>query len=338
VDGQSHFFVRYSLFATRYSPSAVALVKALPFLISPNSRFKLFEQQTKRGEWAMKLGEALSWAVQKLRDARVPEPQTDAEWLLAHVLGMSRTKLKMNWGEELREGKWQSYEQLVLKRAERIPLAYILGEQPFYGLVLKVDKRVTIPRPETEQLVELVTKRLKNLGHEGIMLADIGTGSGAIALALAAKFERATVIGVDISVEALEVAEGNAKRLGLTKRCVFLWGDLTEPLEAIFPPATFDAIVANLPYVADKDWEQLEPEVRCHEPKIALRGGPDGLEVIRRFARRPIHRLLAPNGFIALEIGAEQALAVQNLLWQRGWRVSVEKDFTGIERFIFAQR
>jgi len=286
----------------------------------------------------MKLGEALAWAVQKLRDAKVPEPQTDAEWLLAHVLGTSRTNLKLNWDEELKEGQWRDYEQLVLKRAKRFPLAYILGEQPFCGLALKVDKRVMIPRPETEQLVEIVAKRLKNFGHENIMLADIGTGSGAIALALASKFERATVIGVEISAEAIEVAEENAKRLGLTKRCVFLWGDLTEPLEAIFPPATFDAIVANLPYVADKDWEQLEPEVHCYEPEIALRGGSDGLDVIRRFAQKPIHRLLAPKGFIALEIGAEQALAVQNLLRQRGWRVSVEKDFAGIERFVFAQR
>jgi release factor glutamine methyltransferase len=93
-----------------------------------------------------------------------------------------------------------------------------------------------------------------------------------------------------------------------------------------------------LPYVADKDWEQLELEVRCHEPEIALRGGPDGLDVIRRFAQRPIHRLLSFGGFVALEIGAEQASAVQNLLRQRGWRVSVEKDFSGTERFVFAQR
>jgi len=286
----------------------------------------------------MKLGEALSWAIRKLQEAKVPEPRTDAEWLLAHVLGTSRTNLKLNWGEELSEVQWHAYEQLVLKRSERIPLAYILGEQPFCGLVLKVDKRVMIPRPETERLVELVAKRLKGLVSGNIMLADIGTGSGAIALALTSKFERATVIGIDISIEALEVAEENAHRLGLTKRCVFLWGDLTEPLEAIFPQATFDAIVANLPYVADKDWEQLEPEVRCHEPEIALRGGSDGLDVIRRFAQRPIHRLLAPNGFVALEIGAEQSSAVQNLLRQRGWRVAVEKDFAGVERFVFAQR
>jgi release factor glutamine methyltransferase len=286
----------------------------------------------------MKLGEALAWAVQKLWDAKVPEPQTDAEWLLAHVLGTSRTNLKLNWDEELSEGQWRDYEQLVLKRAKRVPLAYIIGEQPFCGLALKVDERVMIPRPETEQLVELVAKRLKGLERENIMLADIGTGSGAIALAIASKFERATVIGVDISAEAIEVAEENAKRLGLTKRCVFLRGDLTEPLEAIFPPATFDAIVANLPYVADRDWEQLELEVRCYEPEIALRGGADGLDVIRRFAQRPIHRLLSFGGFVALEIGAEQASAVQNLLRQRGWRVSVEKDFAGIERFVFAQR
>jgi len=287
----------------------------------------------------MTVGKALSWAAQRLREAKVPEPQTDAEWLLAHILGTSRTALKFNRDEVLTDELWSAYEQMVSERAERVPLAYIIGEQPFCGLVLRVDKRVMIPRQETERLVELVTERLKGLGKENLMLADIGTGSGAIALALAAKFERATVFGVDISREALEVAERNAERLGLEKRSVFLHGDLTEPLEAVFSSPVFDAIVANLPYVADSDWERLEPEVRCHEPEVALRGGPDGLSVISRFAQRPLRRLLAPHGFIALEVGAGQALKVQNLLQRNGWRkVEVKKDLAGIERFVFAQR
>lgn len=287
----------------------------------------------------MMVSEALSWAVWKLEKAKVPEPQTDAEWLLAHTLKISRTALKFNHDKVLTEEERHAYEQLVLKRAERIPLAYIIGEQPFCDLVLKVDRRVMIPRQETEHLVELVAERLKRTGNEHMMIADIGTGSGAIALALAAKFEKATVFGVDISTDALEVAEQNAKRLDLTKRCVFLHGDLTEPLEAIFQSPVFDAIVANLPYVADSEWESLEPEVRCHEPEIALKGGSDGLSVISRFVQRPLKRLLVPHGFIALEVGARQGLKVQNLLRRRGWQqVIVERDFAGIERFIFAQR
>lgn len=287
----------------------------------------------------MMVSEALSWAVWKLREAKAPEPQTDAEWLLAHILKVSRTTLKFNHDKVLTEEEWHAYEQAVLKRAERIPLAYIIGEQPFCDLVLKVDRRVMIPRQETEHLVELVAGRLKRLGNEHLMIADIGTGSGAIALALAVKFEKATVFGVDISTDALEVAEQNAERLGLTKRSIFLHGDLTEPLEAIFQSPVFDAIVANLPYVADGEWERLEPEVRCHEPEIALKGGSDGLSVISRFIQRPLQCLLSPHGFIALEVGAGQGLKVQNLLRQRGWRqVSVERDFAGIERFIFAQR
>lgn len=287
----------------------------------------------------MTVGEAINWATQKLSEAKVPEAQTDAEWLLAHILKASRTALRLNRDKVLAEEQRRTYEQLTLRRAERFPLAYLIGEQPFCGLVLKVDERVMIPRQETEQLVELVSERLKGMGNDHLMVADIGTGSGAIALAIASRFERATVLGVDISAEALEVAEQNAQKLGLTKRCVFLHGDLTEPLEAIFNSPVFDAIVANLPYVADSEWENLEPEVRCYEPKIALKGGLDGLSVISRLLQRPFHRLLAPHGFIALELGAGQALKVQNLLRQRGWRkVTLMKDFAGIERFVFAQR
>lgn len=287
----------------------------------------------------MTVGEALAWAVQKLQEAGVPEPRTDAEWLLTHILKTSRTSLKLNSESPLTDEQWSAYEKEVLKRAERIPLPYLIGEQPFCGLVLKVDKRVMIPRAETEQLVERTVKRLKGLGVENLMLADIGTGSGAIALALASKFPQATVIGVDISTDALEVAERNAQLLGLTKRCVFLHGDLTEPLEAIYPPETFDAIVANLPYVSDSEWEGLEPEIRYHEPEIALKGGPDGLSVISRFLQRPLQKLLAPHGFIALEVGTGQGREVQNLLVEKGWHnVSVEKDFLHAERFIFAQR
>lgn len=286
----------------------------------------------------MNVGEALSWASQKLQEAKVPEPQVDAEWLLSHVLGTSRTALRLNRDKELSEEQWVAYRQLILKRAQRMPLAYILGEQPFCNLTLKVDRRVMIPRSETEQLVELTAKLLKRLDDKNLMLADIGTGSGAIALALVSKLRGAMAVGIDISSEALEAAEENAKRLGLTKFCVFLQGDLTEPLEAIFPPATFDAIIANLPYVADDQWELLEPEVRHYEPEMALRGGRDGLEVIRRFIQRPLERLLAPRGFIALEVGAGQAAVVQNLLERKGWRVSVERDLSGWERFVLAWR
>jgi len=229
------------------------------------------------------LGEALAWATAKLREAGVPEPETDAEWLLAHVLKTSRTALRLERERPLDEIAQKTYKELVGKRAKRMPLAYLLGEQPFCGLTLKVDTRVMIPRPETEQLVEVVAGWLQRLRRSRMLLADIGTGSGAIALALAARFEEATVYGVDISSDALQVAEENAQRLGLIKRCVFLHGDLTEPLKVIFPPKVFDAVVANLPYVAEREWEQLAPEVRCFEPAVAFRGGPDGLSLIDTF-------------------------------------------------------
>ncbi len=292
-----------------------------------------------QGGRAVTVKEALERAVERLRAAGVSEPQVDAEWLLAHLLRVGRTNLRADNQRLLTTDQWNAYEALVAQRAQRIPLAYLLGEQPFCGLSLKVDPRVMIPRPETEQLVSLVVQKLKALGQRSLMLADIGTGSGAIALALAQQLEAATVYGVDLSPDALAVAEENARRLGLDKRCVFLLGDLTEPLEVIFPTHTFDAVVANLPYVADEEWEELEPEVREHEPPIALRGGRGGLEVLQRFADCPLHRLLTPEGFIALEVGANQGKLVQNLWWQKHWRrVTIERDLAGIERFVFVQR
>ncbi len=284
----------------------------------------------------MTVSEALAWAAERLRLAEVPEAQTDAEWLLAHVLGTTRTVLRMDAQRTLSDAEWERFTSLIAERAKRVPLAYLLGTQPFCGLELKVDRRVMIPRPETEQLVDIVTERLKGSGRARLMIADIGTGSGAIALALAYRFPEATVYGVDISEEALKVAEENAKRLRLQNRVVFLWGDLTEPLEAIFPSHTFDALFANLPYVADDEWEGLPPEVRCHEPEIALRGGSDGLAVVKRLMRRPLQQLLAPRGFIALELGISQPSIVAKWLW--GWQVDCLVDGERRERFLLAQR
>lgn len=286
----------------------------------------------------MTIVEALTWAESVLQNAGVLEPYTDAEWLLAHTLQTQRTLLKLESENVLDAKVQQHFEGLVRERAKRIPLAYLLGTQPFCGLELKVDKRVMIPRPETEQLVEIGSRHLRWLGRKRLLLADIGTGSGAIALALAHFFSEATVYGVDISKAALEVAEENAKRLGLSKRVVFLHGTLTEPLEMILPSKVIDAIVANLPYVPDADWERLEPEVRCYEPREALVGGGDGLDIIRTFFLRPLHRLLVPDGFIALEIGAGQAKMVQTLRQRQNWRLTVYHDFNGIERFVIAQR
>lgn len=295
--------------------------------------------QGRREERAMNVAEALAWSERVLQDAGVPEPRTDAEWLLSHVLRTQRTLLYMESERAMDAEARQNFEALVYERCKRIPLAYLLGTQPFCGLTLKVDERVMIPRPETEQLVELVVGYLQRVRGKPLLLADIGTGSGAIALALAHCFPEATVYGIDISEGALEVAQENAQRLGLSKRVVFLHGDLTEPLEGIFPTHTFDALVANLPYVPDGDWEQLEPEVRYYEPAVALKGGADGLEVMRRFLRRPLQRLLTSYGFMALEIGAGQAKMMQTLLWRQKWkRVIIHKDFNGIDRFIVTQR
>ncbi|GBC97640.1 Release factor glutamine methyltransferase [bacterium HR17] len=284
----------------------------------------------------MTVAEALARVTALLQQAGVPEPQTDAEWLLAHVLCLSRTNLRLEPERRLTEGQWAQVEALVWQRCQRVPLAYLLGTQNFCGLELVVDRRVMVPRSETEDLVDLVTERLQRMGRSRLMLADIGTGSGAIALALAARFPAATVYGLDISVDALAVAELNAARLRLDKRVAFLHGDLTEPLEAIFPPRVFDALVANLPYVADEEWERLPPEVRCYEPPTALRGGPDGLAIVRRLLRSRWQRLLTPDGFIALELGVGQPTALLRELDGRVQGTTL-RDLAGRERFLIVQ-
>jgi release factor glutamine methyltransferase len=281
-------------------------------------------------------GEALRRAAELLRAAGCGTPRLDAEVLLAHVTGRSRESLLARPEGALTAGEDLAYEEAVVRRAGGWPLAYITGRREFFSLDLEVGPGVLIPRPETELLVEvavaLASPPVARSGP-GLVLADIGTGSGAVAVALASLLPGVVIYATDTSEAALEVAERNVKRLGLGGRVRLRRGDLLDAL-----PVPVDGVVANLPYVADPDWEGLPREVRDFEPPGSLRGGPDGLDLFRRLAAG-LPAYLLPGGFVCLEVGPGQAGPVARLLLETGVFETVARhlDLAGHERVVSAR-
>lgn len=260
-----------------------------------------------------------------LREKGVEGARLDAELLLAHALGVPRLQLYLQFEKPLEEAEVSAYRELVRRRARREPAAYLTGVKEFWSLPLRVDPRVLVPRPETERLVEAALERAS--AEEGRLL-DLGTGSGAIALAFLSERRGWSAVGVDASAGALEVAAANAGALGLAERFEARLGDLFAPASG----ERFDLVVSNPPYVPRGDLDGLEPEVARFEPRAALDGGPDGLDVLRRIAdRAPAH--LAPGGWLALEFGIGQAEAVRELLAAAGLaEIAILDDYAGIPR------
>lgn len=289
----------------------------------------------------MTAGEALQQAVARLRMAGVENASADAGWLLAEVLGISRSVLLAQRERLLSEEQAALYGSLVDRRARREPLQYLLGTQPFAGLELRVTPAVLIPRPETEELVAEVLRRLQG----PVYLADVCTGSGAIALALAAALPSARVWATDLSAAALAVARENAVCHGLQARVQLAEGDLLTPLLAARTPegqpllGQLAALVCNPPYVPDEDLPGLMPEVREWEPHMALvTGTGDPLHFYRRLAAEA-QPFLRPGGFLALEVGAGQGDEVAELLRRSGWQaVTVLADSQGIGRMVLGDR
>jgi len=276
----------------------------------------------------------------------------DAATLLRHALGISHATLLADPGRSLTPGQQTAYDSLVLRRAANEPIQYITGEQEFYGLSLRVTPAVLIPRPETEQLVETVLEELKQAEMDSaqpLRILDVGTGSGAIAIALARHLPHAQITAVDTSTAALEVAASNAARHALAGRIQFIASDLLAALphsEACFDapgssasgPGSlgWDAIVSNPPYVPAADRASLHPQVRDHEPAVALFAGADGLDVYRRLIPQARAALL-PNGLLALEIGHGQREAIAALL--AGWNeLRFLDDLQQIPRIALARR
>ena len=278
----------------------------------------------------MSVREALDSAVDALAAAGVDEPRLDAELLLGEAMGRKRAALVADPGAEVPPPAARAFGEMVRRRLRREPVAYILGRKGFRRLELAVDPRVLIPRPETELLVELA------LELRPARVLDVGTGSGAIALAVADEIPDAEVTGTDTSPAALEVARANAERLGLTERVRFAEGTLPDDGDGL------DLILANLPYVAERDWASLQPEVTQYEPRSALLAGPDGLDAYRalipecspglsRYAERM-------RGALAVEVGEGQAPAVAELMRDAGFgEVETRRDLAGIERVVIGR-
>jgi release factor glutamine methyltransferase len=264
--------------------------------------------------------EALTSAIDALRAVGVEDPRLDAEVMLAEATGRERAALVADPGAELAPAASRLFGEMVRRRLRREPVAYIVGRKGFRQIELAVDPRVLIPRPETELLVEIALERTP------ATLLDVGTGSGAIALAAATELTDCEVVATDTSAPALEAARANARRLGLEDRVRFLTGTLP-------PEEDYELILANLPYVAESDWAALQPEVAQWEPREALVSGADGLDAIRVLIPR------VEVGTLALELGEGQAPAVRELLSESGFgAIETRRDLAGIERVVLGER
>jgi release factor glutamine methyltransferase len=274
----------------------------------------------------------LAQAATRLANQGVESPRLDAEILLAHALGLNRAAVLSRPEQWLTPKQLTRYRDLVARRGDREPLAYIVGHREFFGLELKVDQRVLIPRPETELLVEHALEIAKRKTTP-LLIADVGAGSGAIAVTLATHLPGATIYALDQSPGALEVVAENARRHQVGGRVHCLHSDL---LAAVSGPV--DLITANLPYVRTDEWSDLAPEIQYHEPRSALDGGPDGLDLIGRLLETAEPHL-RPSGAILLEIGASQGAAATTLARQSipQARVQLVQDYAGLDRLVIIE-
>jgi release factor glutamine methyltransferase len=261
---------------------------------------------------------------------QIDSPRLNAEHLLAHVLGRKRIDLYLQFERTLPESELRPLRQLVRRRGAGEPLQHLLGTVEFCGRTFRCDKRALVPRPETEQLVELLISRFESEIAYSRMV-DVGTGSGVIALTLAAKFAKAEIVGVDISEDALMLARENAARLDLAHRVRFLRSNLLENVQP-----GLDLIVANLPYVSTEDRHNLSREV-LHDPEVALFAGARGDELLQELIAHAPSRL-RPGGILALEIGIGQSEALISTLAEKNYcDICDEKDYSGVIRFLFAR-
>lgn len=261
-------------------------------------------------EWTVR--KVLDWTTQHLKKHGSETPRLDAEILLAHARDCQRIQLYTHYNEPVTEPQRTMMRELVRRRAQAEPVAYLVGHREFFGLSFRVTPAVLVPRPETETLVLELLALAKPIPHPSVL--DIGTGSGCLAIAAAMHLPSAVVTAIDISPAALEVARGNAARHNLDGRVKFAEGDLFSPLDS---GARFHFIVSNPPYVADSEMDTLPADVRRHEPALALQAGPDGLDVIRRIVTAAPVRL-QPGGWLLLEFSPEQSAGVQELLRSSG--------------------
>ena len=283
----------------------------------------------------MKTREAMVWARRRLAGAAIPDAALDADVLLMEASTRSRAELYAALPEPLPESALRRFEGLVDRRLHREPLAYIVGRREFFGLDLMVDSNVLVPRQETETVVERVLDLVgRSFPRGDARIADVGTGSGAIAVSLAVHLPGARILATDISRPALRVAALNSRRHGVEERVTLLLGDLLEPLDG-----PLDIVVANLPYIPASQWDRLQPEIRGFEPKGALVPGQDGLAAIRRLLCQIAGRAERPR-WTVLEVGDGQAAAVVREAHRRfaGAHVTTFRDLQGLERGVVIEQ
>jgi release factor glutamine methyltransferase len=279
------------------------------------------------------IAEAQRLMVQAFKPAGIDEAEADARLLLGHALGLDRTQLFSQAERQLDAREVSAVLSLAARRLKREPVSRILGRKEFWSLALDVTEAVLVPRPDTETLVEAALDFVVRGGLrlERLRILDIGTGSGALLLALLSELENATGVATDISPAAIEVARLNAERLGLANRCRFIVSNIATGIDG-----PFDVIVSNPPYIAHDEIATLDAEVRDYDPALALDGGSDGLDIYRAIAKEA-QRLLAPGGRLIVELGAGQEAAVRELFTKAGLHVGdARADLAGIPRALTA--
>jgi release factor glutamine methyltransferase len=270
----------------------------------------------------------LKWTTDYFAGKGIDSARLEAELLLAATLGMDRVGLYVNFERPLDADELAAFRKRVQRRAQREPVQYILGETEFWSLTFNVSSAVLVPRADTEVLVEEALPRIDG----SVRVLDVGTGSGAIAIALAHEKPEALVTALDCSESALEVARNNALRHGVSDRVTCIVGDLAD-----LPTGPFAVIVSNPPYIPSRDWEQLMPEVRDYEPRMALDGGVDGLGAYRQLAAQA-GRILVPGGWLLVEVGIGQAADVEALFRAAGLvEISQRDDYAGIPRVVMGK-
>ena len=289
-----------------------------------------------RASGAVTIGELTRQGTMMLRRAGIEQAAQETAWLFARALGLTQLELRLNDSQQVEGERLHRAQALLARRAQRVPLQYLLGTQEFCELEFEVAPDVLIPRPETEGLVEAAVNCAP---HGRPVIADVGTGSGCIAVSLARRLPQAALYATDCSEAALRVARRNAERHGVDAHITWCEGDLLEPLRVNGLAGRVDVLVSNPPYIAERDWETLQPEVRLYEPRVALAGGEDGLAVYRRLVREAAD-LLNEDGWLVMEVGQGQVHPVLRLLEETGryGTVEIRPDQAGIARVVCARK
>ncbi|UCG80077.1 MAG: peptide chain release factor N(5)-glutamine methyltransferase [Desulfobacterales bacterium] len=279
----------------------------------------------------------LKWTTGYFKSHRLEQPRAAAEILLAHALGLRRVDLYVQYDRHLQVEELELFRGFIKRRIQREPVAYIVGKKEFWSMDLRMTPDVLIPRPETETLVEAALSIVQpKPGPEPLRILDLGTGSGAIVLAMASEWPGQSFYAVDRSEKALAVARENARTRELDKTITFLQGDWFDPVRD--RGRYFDVIVSNPPYIASHEFEVLPPEITEYEPREALDGGSDGLAAIRLIIEQAAHHMI-PGGWLLFEIGHDQWVAVEKLIsggkTYRDW--AVIKDYSGYDRVVRAK-